>query len=103
MTWCLPQRRVRAGIPERRGARVSLQVSKISYAYRTAQALSDVSFDLAPGVTALLGVNGAGKSTLLSVCAGIETPASGDVRISSQSLQARAERRSALRAVALMP
>ncbi|MGE2732084.1 ABC transporter ATP-binding protein [Mycolicibacterium vaccae] len=45
-------------------------------------AISDVSFDIAPGrVTALIGPSGCGKSTLLNMFAGLETPTSGSVEV----------------------
>lgn len=83
--------------------RVTLQVSGISYRYGSVLALSEVTFSADPGVTALLGVNGAGKSTLLSVCAGILRAGGGTVQVSSRSLSVSAERKAALRSVALMP
>ena len=43
-------------------------------------ALSDVSFDIAPGeVVGLIGSNGAGKSTMLKVVAGVLKPTKGSV------------------------
>ncbi|MFB9377269.1 ABC transporter ATP-binding protein [Kineococcus gynurae] len=44
-------------------------------------ALSDVSVDLGPGVTGLLGHNGAGKSTALALLAGALRPSQGRVRV----------------------
>ncbi|WP_331272953.1 ABC transporter ATP-binding protein [Motilibacter deserti] len=44
-------------------------------------ALSDVSYELFPGVTGLLGHNGAGKSTTLSLMAGWTSPSQGTVRV----------------------
>ncbi len=44
-------------------------------------AVSDVSFTIAPGVTALLGPNGAGKSTVLRMMSGLTSPSQGTVRI----------------------
>lgn len=44
-------------------------------------AVSDVTCDIGPGVTALLGPNGAGKSTLLRLLTGQAVPSNGTVRI----------------------
>jgi ABC-2 type transport system ATP-binding protein len=44
-------------------------------------AVADVSFELAPGVTGLLGHNGAGKTTILKLCSGFAPPSKGDVRV----------------------
>ncbi|WP_432537985.1 ABC transporter ATP-binding protein [Kineococcus arenarius] len=82
---------------------MTLEASGISFAYGDKTALTDVSFRLDAGVTALLGVNGAGKSTLLSISAGVVSPGSGTLRVSSHSLAARRERRLGLQRVALMP
>ncbi|HWW62277.1 MAG TPA: ATP-binding cassette domain-containing protein, partial [Thermoanaerobaculia bacterium] len=43
--------------------------------------LTDVSFDVRPGIVALLGANGAGKSTLLRILSGIWHATSGAVTI----------------------
>ena len=44
-------------------------------------AVSDVTFGIGPGVTALLVPNGAGKSTLLRMLCGMAAPSSGDIEI----------------------
>ncbi|MFF4116047.1 ABC transporter ATP-binding protein [Streptomyces sp. NPDC001714] len=45
-------------------------------------AVSDISFDVAPGeLLALLGPNGAGKSTTIKMLTGILTPTSGEARV----------------------
>jgi ABC-2 type transport system ATP-binding protein len=49
--------------------------------YGNFQALSEVSFQLAPGRVGLLGPNGAGKSTLLKILLGLLPPSSGSGRI----------------------
>ncbi|HAM62294.1 MAG: hypothetical protein A2Y20_10790 [Firmicutes bacterium GWF2_51_9] len=46
-----------------------LQVHKLSKSYGKVLALDQVSFDLEPGIYALLGHNGAGKTTLLNILA----------------------------------
>jgi ABC-2 type transport system ATP-binding protein len=58
---------------------VSLEgVSKI---YRGVVAVSEMSCQIGPGVTALLGPNGAGKSTVLRLACGLTSPNRGVVRI----------------------
>ena len=53
------------------------------------EALSDVSFSLAPGELALIGGHsGAGKSTLLKLIAAIEKPTSGTVLVNGQNVGA---------------
>jgi ABC-2 type transport system ATP-binding protein len=42
-------------------------------------AVSDVSFDVGPGITGLLGPNGAGKTTLLRMMTGLAATSSGTV------------------------
>lgn len=43
-----------------------LSVQHLSYGYSArTKVVRDISFDLAPGLTVLLGANGAGKSTLM--------------------------------------
>ena len=44
-------------------------------------AVSDVSFEIGPGVTGLLGPNGAGKSTLIHMMGGFLAPSSGTVAL----------------------
>jgi ABC-2 type transport system ATP-binding protein len=59
-----------------------IEVRELSYEYPGLRALSDVSFEIAPGtITALVGPNGAGKTTLLRCLAGMERPLSGSVMV----------------------
>ncbi|MEU9166982.1 thiol reductant ABC exporter subunit CydD [Streptomyces sp. NPDC048420] len=59
----------------------------VRYPGRAGDAVTDVSFDVAPGETvALVGPSGAGKSTLLKVLLGFVRPAEGRVRIGGADL-----------------
>ena len=66
-------------LPE--GRRLTLVFDGVSKWYGDTVALAEVSFELAPGVTGLLGHNGAGKSTALALCAGFADPSTGTVRV----------------------
>jgi ABC-2 type transport system ATP-binding protein len=65
----------------------------VTHRYGTIEALSRVTFALAPGeVTALLGPNGAGKTTVVRLLAGLARPSSGTARLfdgDPQSVTAR--------------
>ena len=63
------------------GGEPTIRVAGVSRWFGDVVAVSDVSFDVAPGVTALLGPNGAGKSTLLRLLCGLTTPSQGTVRV----------------------
>lgn len=58
----------------------SLSVRSLTKRYGSVRALTDVSFELGPGVTGLLGPNGAGKTTLLRLLTGLLTPTRGQIR-----------------------
>jgi sulfate transport system ATP-binding protein len=66
---------------------VAIDVRNVSKSFNGFQALEDVSLSVPDGsLTALLGPSGGGKSTLLRVIAGLETPDSGDVLFSGESV-----------------
>src|SRR6476660_2656590 len=44
-------------------------------------ALDDLSLDIGPGITGLVGANGAGKSTLIKVLLGLVPPSSGEASV----------------------
>jgi branched-chain amino acid transport system ATP-binding protein len=57
-----------------------LKVDGIDLHYGDAQALADVSIEIAAGeIVAIVGANGAGKSSLIRTIHGIETPAGGRI------------------------
>lgn len=60
----------------------ALDVTALSYSYGPKQALSDVSFAIAPGTfTVLLGLNGAGKTTLFSLVSHLYNARQGTIGI----------------------
>ncbi|MHB8466980.1 MAG: ABC transporter ATP-binding protein [Acidimicrobiales bacterium] len=62
----------------------TIEVRDVGRWFGSVVALSGVSFDIRPGVTALLGPNGAGKSTLFRILCGLANPSQGTVRILGQ-------------------
>lgn len=70
-----------------------LQARRLTVRFGDRTALSDVSFDLAPGLTVLLGANGAGKSTLMDVLAGLRRPSEGTLLHAGRAVMKRSDRR----------
>ncbi len=60
---------------------VTVVAEDVSKAFGSLVAVSEVSFSVGPGVTAVLGPNGAGKSTLLRVLCGLTPPSTGRISI----------------------
>src|SRR5262245_4961284 len=58
-----------------------LRLEKVSKWYGGVIGVNDVSLELGPGITALVGANGAGKSTLLRLAAGQLRADIGEVRV----------------------
>ncbi|MGB6796983.1 MAG: ATP-binding cassette domain-containing protein, partial [Xanthobacteraceae bacterium] len=57
-----------------------LRVGGLDLFYGDAQALDDVSLDIAEGtIVAIVGANGAGKTTLIRTIAGMQQPARGRI------------------------
>lgn len=65
---------------------MSLRVENLGFSYGATSALTDVSFDLAPGFTALLGPNGAGKSTLFGLLTRLFTSPQGKITVAGHDL-----------------
>jgi ABC-2 type transport system ATP-binding protein len=61
-----------------------IEVQGVTKWFGDVVAVSDISFTLDPGVTALLGPKGAGKSTMLRLLCGLTRPSQGTVRIFGQ-------------------
>ena len=58
-----------------------ISVAGVSRWFGSVVAVSDVSFDIAPGITGLLGPNGAGKTTLLRMITGLAETSTGSVTV----------------------
>lgn len=81
-----------------------LVVDALSVAYGEAKALTDVSFELAPGrVIAVLGANGAGKSSLAAALAGVVRPRGGRIVFDGTDITRRAPYRISRAGVAYVP
>jgi ABC-2 type transport system ATP-binding protein len=62
-------------------AKPVIRVQGVSRWFGSVVAVSDVSFDIMPGITGLLGPNGAGKTTLLRMMTGLADASIGSVTV----------------------
>ena len=58
-----------------------IEVDRVSRWFGSVVAVSDVSFEVGPGITGLLGPNGAGKTTLLRMITGLADTSSGSITV----------------------
>jgi ABC-2 type transport system ATP-binding protein len=58
-----------------------MRLEGVSRWFGSVVAVSDISFDIMPGITGLLGPNGAGKTTLLRMMTGLAEASSGTVTV----------------------
>lgn len=64
-----------------------LQVQGVTLAFGGVKALTNVSFDVAPGsITAVIGPNGAGKTSLFNTISGFYRPTGGSIRYQGQDI-----------------
>ncbi len=61
------------------GVEPVIKVDGVSRWFGNVVSVSDVSFEVYPGITGLLGPNGAGKTTLLRMITGLASPSEGTV------------------------
>ena len=64
-----------------------IRVDGVSRWFGSVVAVSDVSFDIMPGITGLLGPNGAGKTTLLRMMTGLAATSTGTVTMFGQTVR----------------
>jgi ABC-2 type transport system ATP-binding protein len=64
-----------------------IRVDNVSRWFGSVVAVSEVSFDVRPGITGLLGPNGAGKTTLLRMMTGLAGTSSGSVTVFGQPVR----------------
>jgi ABC-2 type transport system ATP-binding protein len=64
-----------------------ISVKGVSRWFGSVVAVSDVSFDISPGITGLLGPNGAGKTTLLRMMTGLAETSTGSVTMFGEKVR----------------
>jgi putative ABC transport system ATP-binding protein len=73
-----------------------LEVSQLGKSYNSGnhalEVLQDINFTLETGDTcAIVGASGSGKTTLLGLCAGLDTPTKGEIRVNNIQLSKLSE------------
>ena len=64
-----------------------ITVEGVSRWFGSVVAVSDISFEISPGITGLLGPNGAGKTTLLRMITGLAATSTGKVTVFGQPVR----------------
>lgn len=64
-----------------------IRVDHVSRWFGSVVAVSDITFDVHPGITGLLGPNGAGKTTLLRMITGLAETSNGTVTVFGQPVR----------------
>ena len=64
-----------------------IRVDHVSRWFGSVVAVSEVTFDITPGITGLLGPNGAGKTTLLRMITGLADVSDGSVTVFGQPVR----------------
>ena len=64
-----------------------IRVDNVSRWFGSVVAVSEISFDVNPGITGLLGPNGAGKTTLLRMMTGLAETSSGTVTVHGEPVR----------------
>jgi ABC-2 type transport system ATP-binding protein len=64
-----------------------IRVNGVSRWFGSVVAVSDISFDVRPGITGLLGPNGAGKTTLFRMITGLAATSTGTITVFGQPVR----------------
>lgn len=70
--------------PQPSSADALVSARNVAKSYGSFMALSDVSFDIMPGITGLLGANGAGKTTMMGMIIGLHSVDGGSLNVLGQ-------------------
>jgi ABC-2 type transport system ATP-binding protein len=89
-----------AASPPAAGVAPTIEVRNVSRWFGNVVPVSDVSFEIGPGVTGLLGPNGAGKTTLLRMISGLARASEGEIRVLGEPVRGNPE---IYRRVGVMP
>jgi len=68
-----------------------IQVQDVSRWFGSVVSVSEISFDIYPGITGLLGPNGAGKTTLLRMITGLAAVSDGSVSVMGENPRQNSE------------
>ena len=74
-------------MPAANGTETVIRVENVSRWFGNVVSVSDVSFEIKPGITGLLGPNGAGKTTLLRMITGLADVSDGSVTVFGESVR----------------
>ena len=69
------------------GSNPTITVDHVSRWFGSVVSVSDISFEVRPGITGLLGPNGAGKTTLLRMICGLAGVSEGTVKLLDQPVR----------------
>ena len=69
------------------GSDAVIKVDHVSRWFGNIVSVSDVTFDIRPGITGLLGPNGAGKTTLLRMITGLAEVSDGSITVFGESVR----------------
>ncbi|MDY6836001.1 MAG: ATP-binding cassette domain-containing protein, partial [Chloroflexota bacterium] len=75
------------GVHETAAKESTIEIRGVSKWFGNFVAVSDVSAQISPGITGLLGPNGCGKTTLLRMISGLAKPSVGEVKILGQPVR----------------